>query len=117
MRLLIVEDNHNLRQTYTENLPYLGHTAIAVPSAEEALERTTRETFDAILLDNNLGEGRMTGLEAADLLSKRAPVYLMSIQTIQPDAVSSSGARGFIRKSDPRTFYDELEGLLAQLPD
>lgn len=51
MRLLLVEDDDTLREGLDDLLASAGHQVVAVSRGDEAVERGTREAFDAVVLD------------------------------------------------------------------
>ncbi|MBI5887378.1 MAG: response regulator [Deltaproteobacteria bacterium] len=51
MKVLLVDDDSDLRELFTEALRERGYHAEAVRSAEEALERLSREAFDVVACD------------------------------------------------------------------
>lgn len=65
MRILAADDDYALQRLLHYFLK--NHDATIVSSAEEALEKVQNETFDALFLDVNFGEG-MSGEEAVPLI-------------------------------------------------
>jgi two-component system, NtrC family, response regulator AlgB len=55
LRLLIVDDEANIRLTLSMCLEAEGHTAIAVGTIEDALDAVAQQAFDLIFLDLRLG--------------------------------------------------------------
>ncbi|MFL5481669.1 MAG: HAMP domain-containing protein [Gemmatimonadaceae bacterium] len=66
-KLLVVEDNEAQRQSIVELIAHEDVEIIAVPSAEDALQKIREEHFDCMVLDLGLHSGQMTGF---DLLEK-----------------------------------------------
>ena len=56
-RLIVVDDDILIRRKLAADLPGLGFHVDAVSSGPEALEQLKRETYDAVLLDHQLGKG------------------------------------------------------------
>ena len=54
MRLLVVEDEHSLREDIARKLRLSGYEADACADGEAALEALTAERYDLVLLDLNL---------------------------------------------------------------
>lgn len=54
-KILVVEDDHPARRQLTRLLSRHGYDPKAVGSGREALLRSTRDEFDLIILDLNLG--------------------------------------------------------------
>jgi CheY-like chemotaxis protein len=71
MEVLLVEDNSEVSLITVEYLTELGHSAVAVPAAESALQRLAERRFDAVLTDVSLPG--MSGLELAKELAKQYP--------------------------------------------
>src|SRR5208282_4609165 len=55
MRILVVDDEENIRFAISVCLEADGHKVVAVGTIEDALEQTARQAFDLILLDVRLG--------------------------------------------------------------
>ena len=72
-RVLLIEDNGNLRQTYEMTLADWGYTTLAAATGEEALRLAEQEEwrFDAVIADHRLGPG-LTRVEAAMEIARRA---------------------------------------------
>jgi CheY-like chemotaxis protein len=66
-KLLVVEDNEAQRQSIVELIAHEDVEIIAVPSAEDALQKIREQHFDCMVLDLGLHSGQMTGF---DLLEK-----------------------------------------------
>ena len=71
MDVLLVEDNSEVSLITVEYLTELGHSAVAVPAAEFALERLAERSFDAVLTDVSLPG--MSGIDLAKHLSEQYP--------------------------------------------
>ena len=80
-KILVAEDEKDIRDLIAFTLKYAGHQIIAVENGEEAVQATSRETPDLILMDIRMP--RMTGYEAcrqikADPLVSAIPVVFLS---------------------------------------
>jgi CheY-like chemotaxis protein len=71
MEVLLVEDNSEVSLITVEYLTELGHSTVAVPAAESALERLAEHRFDAVLTDVSLPG--MSGIDLAKQLSQQYP--------------------------------------------
>jgi CheY-like chemotaxis protein len=71
MEVLLVEDSSEVSLITVEYLTELGHSAVAVPAAESALERLAERSFDAVLTDVSLPG--MSGIDLAKHLSEQYP--------------------------------------------
>jgi CheY-like chemotaxis protein len=71
MDVLLVEDNSEVSLITVEYLTELGHSTVAVPAAESALQRLAERRFDAVLTDVSLPG--MSGIDLAKQLSEQYP--------------------------------------------
>jgi CheY-like chemotaxis protein len=71
MEVLLVEDNEEVSLITVEYLTELGHSAVAVPAAESALQYLSERDFDAVLTDVSLPG--MSGIDLAKALVKQYP--------------------------------------------
>ena len=77
--ILVVDDEQNILSSISTALGLEGYEVEVAGSAEIALDKLGRQSFDAILLDVQLP--RMDGLELLDTIRERrfeAPVIMMS---------------------------------------
>ncbi len=65
MLILLVEDSEEVREISLEYLQELGHQAIAVSDAEEALDKMQTQSFDVLIADISL-----PGISGIDLAKK-----------------------------------------------
>src|SRR5512137_2164427 len=80
-RILIAEDERDIRDLITFTLRYAGYEVLAVSNGEEAVKMAQQETPDLVLMDVRMP--RMTGYEAcaamkADPKWKDVPVIFLS---------------------------------------
>jgi len=71
LRIMVVDDHSNLRETLSALLLKEGHQIAAVPSAEEALVMLAQNSFDVIVTDIRLPG--MSGIELYDLMLRSNP--------------------------------------------
>ncbi len=102
-RILVVDDEKNIRRTLRMVLEGPGHEVVEAGSAEEALARLDDEDIDLVVLDVRLPE--MSGIEALDRIRKRpgldaVPVLMISGHASLAEAVSAVqlGATDFLEK-------------------
>src|SRR5215472_11544099 len=55
LRIMVVDDEENIRVTLAMCLEAEGHTAATCAGIEEALEQISRQVFDLVFLDVRLG--------------------------------------------------------------
>ncbi|HWX45801.1 MAG TPA: response regulator transcription factor [Solirubrobacteraceae bacterium] len=129
LRILVVDDEENLRETLTSSFSREGHTVEAVASGTDAIERASGEQFDVILLDVALGPGP-SGYEVCRTLRERrnvVPIIMLTALDTEADAVQGleagaddyvtkpfglaelrSRVRAVLRRSGPRALGHEL---------
>ncbi len=102
-RVLLVDDDQDIREVVGAMLDAVGLTVDAATSAEEALERVRAEKFDLVVLDWNLPG--MTGIELCRLIRKdrklaRLPVLFLTAHASSRDVVEAfaSGADDYVVK-------------------
>jgi CheY-like chemotaxis protein len=71
-RVLIAEDSHAQQRIFSFLLTKAGMTATLVENGQEAIDRASREPFDAILLDMQMPQ--VDGYEAASRLDRKSVV-------------------------------------------
>ncbi|MFC1562716.1 response regulator, partial [candidate division KSB1 bacterium] len=71
-KILIVEDYESIHQVMSENITrkFVNISVEFVLSGEEAIEKIKSGNYDLILLDIDLGEGMMNGLDALKHIKK-----------------------------------------------
>ena len=80
-KILIAEDEHDIRELVAFTLKFAGHEVIATKDGEEAYQTAIKTTPDLILLDVRMP--RMTGYEACEQIKanpgiKHIPVVFLS---------------------------------------
>ena len=115
-RLLLVDDESNIRLIYSLILSEEGYEVEAAASASEAEQKLTDNNFDLVLLDIKLKNEN--GL---DLLQKIVrdrhdlPVVLCSAYSYYKDDFTSWLADGYVVKSsDPQELKDEIARVIAK---
>ncbi len=92
MNILIVEDNEinaKLLDIIVNELEFIKHTKIA-QDADSALNESTENQFDLVLMDINLGDGMMDGTEVMKILKskdqyKKVPMYAITCYSLPGD--------------------------------
>lgn len=110
-RILVVDDEHQIRRLLSNTLSRAGYAVLEAATAREALQIAQAEMPDATLLD--LGLPDRDGLELVPLLKKRGrmPVIIISARDATDDKVAALdlGADDYVTKP-----FD-TEELLARL--
>ena len=117
-RVLVVDDNHEVRRMVTASIKTLGADidVLDVPSAEEALFIIASLSFDLVVLDFRLPG--MSGLEMVNRLRKHKPeIKIILVTGVEDPAtrqqVSEAGAAAyFFKPIDITTFLEFGKELL-----
>ena len=78
-RILVVEDDHDIRRVVRMHLSDLGHEVEATPSGEEGLELALSGTFELLVLDLMLPD--LGGLELCRVVRRSVPGMLVLMLT------------------------------------
>ena len=114
VRVLVVDDHAQARQSMTDILTHAGHEVLSCASAVEAVGRIQREEFDVIITD--LQMPGMNGLEFIRTLHGSgcgAQILMVTAHATVASAVEAMryGALDYIEKPFD---VDQLEGLVAR---
>jgi CheY-like chemotaxis protein len=112
MRLLWVE-NHAVFVRVAGQQFLAAHAVTVVPSLADARALLTEQTFDAVLLDHDLDDGK--GSELLDFIRQlacRPPVIAASAHADGNDALLRAGADAVC----PKAGFATIEAVLASLP-
>src|SRR3954447_8759874 len=99
LRVLIVDDNVDVRSAISGLVRAQGHDVVAVADGPEAIEEASRCEPDVVLVDVRLGSE--SGIDVARTLTLTCTgldVVLMSMNDVPPASIDLSGARSFFRK-------------------
>jgi two-component system response regulator AtoC len=116
MRVLIVDDERNIRESLKKYLGLEGIDSEGVETGEAALACLEEEAFDAVILDLKL-----PGMSGQDVLARirgrgiPSPVIMISAHGQIPDAVGAlkAGAGDYLVKPfDPAELIIKLRGLV-----
>jgi DNA-binding response OmpR family regulator len=118
-RILIVEDEAHLADVLFFNLQAEGYDVVVDGDGETALERLTREAFDAVLLDVML-PGKSGFEVAAELRARQnyTPVLMLTARGRPEDVLRgfSAGADDYLAKPfDLSILLARLHGLLRRM--
>lgn len=116
MRLLIVDDEKNIRHLYAADLQDAGYQVDTAENGANAAELLNRYTFDLVVLDIHMGNE--SGLDILqDIVQQRKdlPVILCSAYSCYKEDFSSWLADGYVVKSsDTSALKAEIERVLAK---
>lgn len=100
MRVLVVDDEPNIRRALRAGLKGLGHEVTAVENASYALAALADDRFEAVILD--LGLPDEDGIEVIRKLRawSKVPVVVLSVRAGQEDKISAldAGADDYVEK-------------------
>lgn len=113
-KLLVVEDEQNLRRLYQMELEEEGYDVVTAPDGRGALEKLNRETIDLVILDLELPDG--SGLEYLQefmdmnrdikvVINTAYPSYRMDFNSWTADAF-------LVKSSDLSELKNTIEGIL-----
>jgi len=116
-RILIVDDEKNIADTLAMVFKIKGHEAMAVYSAETAVE--TIEVFEPDIVLSDVMMGKMTGVDLAIYLSKARPeckVLLFSGQAATADLLREASRKGhefrlLAKPIHPQKLLDDIASL------
>jgi two-component system response regulator AtoC len=98
-RILIVDDDEDLRSLMCEGLRRRGLNADMADSAQACLKRIDEVAFDVVVTDVEMPG--MSGIELCRLLTRRTPPLVTVVVTNRPSAMTAalaSGAFAFLAK-------------------
>jgi DNA-binding response OmpR family regulator len=120
-KILIAEDERDIRDLITFTLGFAGHEVVAAANGEEALNLARQEMPDLILMDVRMP--RMTGYEAcaamkADAKMKNIPVIFLSAkgQDAEIQTGLQAGAMDYLLKPfAPDQLTARIQAVLTKL--
>jgi DNA-binding response OmpR family regulator len=102
LRILVVDDEADLRELLKRSFTREGHDVVAVADGNEALEQASQDGFDVVLLDVALGPGPSGYDVARALRSQRnvVPIIMLTALDTEADAVQGleAGADDYVTK-------------------
>ena len=120
-RILLVEDDPNVREPWAELLRDLGHTVVAVDDGAVALSEIPRLHPDVILLDLIMPKAELDGVELLSRLvaGPRIPVVILSAfadtlsEELSPEVKAALPITAFLTKP---VSLDELTREIDRAP-
>ncbi len=115
IRVMVVDDDEQLRMVLIEMLALDGYHVHACPDAYSALKTLEHEKFDLLITD--LGMPGMSGLDLAEIVRITHPHMPVALITglraeVNDDETSKKGVRAVLLKPFQR---QELTALIRQL--
>lgn len=115
-KILIVEDNVMLRETYVEIVRLLGHEIVGVEATGRgAVEAARRHSPDLVFMDIAL-DGGMTGIEAAESITEHRALPIIFISGFSDEKVRGRlvGIPNYRLMMKPIDF-DELRSVVCEM--
>jgi len=118
MKILVIDDNPDVRKVLSELLTLEGQEAVTVESGKKGLEMVENSKFDVVFLD--LAMPGFSGFQVIDSLAKTGNIKLnkiviitaMTISNTELNALSSKGVYRWMRKPFD---IDELKSILRSI--
>src|ERR1051326_335865 len=99
-RILVVDDDPQIRRVLRTALVAQGYEAIDARNGEEAIERLNEEKPDLIILDVNMP--RMNGLETCRVIRSTSdvPIIMLTVRDAESDKIEAldAGADDYVTK-------------------
>lgn len=116
MRLLIVDDEKNIRHLYAADLKDAGYQVETAEDGASAAQMLNNYDFDLVVLDIHMGnESGLDLLQEIVQSKKDLPVILCSAYSCYKEDFSSWLADGYVVKSsDTSALRAEIERVLAK---
>ncbi|MEA3208621.1 MAG: two-component system, NtrC family, response regulator AlgB [Chthoniobacter sp.] len=115
MRILIVDDEKNIRRTMTMTLESMEHTVTSAPNSATALAQLRAAPFDVVLLDLKLSqENGLDVLEEILRLAPQAAVVMVTAYASVETAVEAMRRGAFDYLPKPCT-PDQVRQVLARI--
>lgn len=112
-RLLIVDDEHDIRHLYAAELEDEGYEVESAGSGAEAVEKLNHQHFDLVVLDIQMkGESGLQLLQKIVKERTDLPVILCTAFSCYKEDFSSWLADGYVVKSSD---LSELKGEIARV--
>jgi len=117
LRILVADDNDELRGAMQRLFRVLGYSVDAVSNGREAVEAAARQEYGLVLLDLQMPE--MNGLEAARSIRSdcpggaRARIIGLSAEVAEFPSFKAAGMDAYLRKP---ILLTDLIGILSRLP-
>lgn len=115
-KVLVVDDEENIRLLYSQELAEDGHDVTTAASAVEAVARLEEESYDIVVLDIKLKSE--SGLDLLQKIVKERhdmPVILCTAFSCYKDDFSTWLADGYVVKSSDLTeLKDEIKRVLTK---
>lgn len=113
-KILVVDDEHNIRLLISEELKDLGYEVETASNADEALEKFEGTNFDLVTIDVEM-PGK-SGIELAGILRQKYPglriVLLTAYSHYKYDLASWAADAYIVKSADLTELKDTIKKLL-----
>ena len=114
LRILLVEDHSDTRQTLSRLLTYFGHQISVADNAQNALETVQSQQFDVVLCDIGLPDG--TGYDVITEAKRKQALKAVALTGFGTDEVIRRGKEaGFDFHLVKPVDFHELRSVLDQV--
>ena len=118
--ILVVDDEDSIRQMMCEmiTIKFSNVSVVSVSSGEEALEKIKSVNYDLILLDINLGDESINGLEVLKRIKEIRPdqkVYMITGYAVEEETekILKNNALGILYKPFKlKSLYEIIENYI-----
>ncbi len=122
LRILLAEDNMVNQRIALKTLEKFGWTVHAVANGKEVLDALTKQSFDVVLMDDQMPE--LTGIEATQAIRREEkqtgmhmPIIAMTANAMTGDREKylAAGMDGYVSKPINRSaLFEEIVGLVKK---
>ncbi len=117
-KVLVVDDDPTISKSFDRVLARKGYLVTSAENAQEALNKVSKEDYDAVFTDIKM-PGGMDGIEVAEQLRAKRPwtpvVIITGYGSADHEArAAAAGVRGFLRKPlSPEMIERSLDAAMA----
>ncbi len=117
-KVLVVDDDPTISKSFDRVLARKGYLVVSAENAQEALNKVSKENYDAVFTDIKM-PGGMDGIEVAEQLRAKRPwtpvVIITGYGSADHEArAEAAGVRGFLRKPlSPEMIERSLDAAIA----
>lgn len=114
-RILVVDDEENIRRLYKEEFEDMGYAVMAVPDGPQALTALDAAAFDLVVLDMRMQE--MGGIEALRRIKERKPhlpvVISSAYEEYKQDFASWASEAYIVKSADTAALREAVKKILG----
>lgn len=114
-KILVVDDEENIRRLYQEEFEDMGYEVKAVPDGPEALAAMDAAAFDLVILDMRMQ--KMDGIEALRSIKERKPhlpiIISSAYDEYKQDFASWASEAYIVKSADSSALRDAVKKILG----